>query len=178
MWEKNKRTIKCDKNMVTCDVGTTQISMWRLNCQMWVKIKTPLNVRKIWSNKILVLLNVTMEPSNVRKKKRELPNMTIVQSHVILVLHNLRMKLSNVRKKYKYNRMWQKYGQMWCLYCPMEPSKYHRVRSNVMLVLLNMTMELSNVRKNKETIECDKSTITYDISTAQCEDDIIKYEKK
>ena len=60
----------------------------------------------------------------------------------------------------------------------MEPSKYHRVRSNVMLVLLNMTMELSNVRKNKETIECDKSTITYDISTAQCEDDIIKYEKK
>ena len=60
----------------------------------------------------------------------------------------------------------------------MEPSKYHRVRSNVMLVLPNMTMELSNVRKNKETIECDKSAITYDISTAQCEDDIIKYEKK
>ena len=47
-----------------------------------------------------------------------------------------------------------------------------------MLVLLNVTMELSNVRKNKETIECDKSTITYDISTAQCQDDIIKYEKK
>ena len=48
----------------------------------------------------------------------------------------------------------------------------------MILVLHNVRMVPLNVRKNKETIECDKSTITYDISTAQCEDDIIKYEKK
>ena len=47
-----------------------------------------------------------------------------------------------------------------------------------MLVLLNVTMELSSVRKNKGTTECDKSTITYDVSTAQCEDGIIKCKKK
>ena len=31
-----------------------------------------------------------------------------------------------------------------------------------------------NVRKNKETIECDKSTITYNVSTTQYKDDTIK----
>ena len=48
---------------------------------------------------MLVLPNVAFDPSNVRKKKRELPNMTKVQSHVILVLHNLRVVRSNMRKK-------------------------------------------------------------------------------
>ena len=48
---------------------------------------------------ILVLSNVTMKPSNVRKQIREPSNVTKVQSHVILVLHNLKMVLSNVRKK-------------------------------------------------------------------------------
>ena len=66
--KKKKKTIECDKNTVTCDVGTTQISIWLWNCQMWVKIKVPLNVRKIWSNKMLVLFNMTMKLSNVRKK--------------------------------------------------------------------------------------------------------------
>ena len=47
---------------------------------------------------MLVLPNVAFDPSNVRKKKRELPNMTKVQSHVILVLHNLRVVRSNMRK--------------------------------------------------------------------------------
>ena len=47
---------------------------------------------------MLVLPNVTMEPSNVREKKREPPNLTKVQSHVMLVLHNVRMVPSNVRK--------------------------------------------------------------------------------
>ena len=55
-------------------------------------------MRKMRSNKMLVLPNVTIEPSNVRKKIKEPPNMTKTQSHVILVLHNLRMILSNVRK--------------------------------------------------------------------------------
>ena len=32
--------------------------------------------------------------------------------------------------------------------------------------------------KNKEITECDKSTVTYDIGTAQYEDSTIKCEKK
>ena len=69
-------------------------------------------MRKIRSNKMLVLPNVTMEPSNVRRKIREPPNVTKVQSYVMLVLHNLKVVLSNVGKKYEYNRMWQKYVKM------------------------------------------------------------------
>ena len=48
---------------------------------------------------ILVLLHVKIEPSNVRKKIKEPPNVTKVLSNVMLELHNVRMKLSNVRKK-------------------------------------------------------------------------------
>ena len=49
---------------------------------------------------MLVLLNVTTEPLNVRKKKKikEPPNMTKAQLHVMLVLFNVTMELSNVRK--------------------------------------------------------------------------------
>ena len=47
---------------------------------------------------MLVLHNVKIVPSNVRKKIREPPNVTKVQSQVMLVLHNVRMVLSNVRK--------------------------------------------------------------------------------
>ena len=66
----------------------------------------------------------------MRKKIKEPPNVTKIQSYVMLVLHNVRMVQLNVRKK------------------------------------------------NKGTTECDKSTITSDVCTAQCEDGIIKYEKK
>ena len=65
---------------------------------------------------MLVLQNVMMVPSNVRKNK-EPPYVTKVQSHVMLVLHNVKMVPSNVRKK------------------------------------------------NKRTTECDKSTVTCDVST-------------
>ena len=34
------------------------------------------------------------------------------------------------------------------------------------------------MRKNKETIECDKSIVTCNVGTTQCENDIIKCEKK
>ena len=34
------------------------------------------------------------------------------------------------------------------------------------------------MRKNKETIECEKSIVTYDVDTMQCEDGTIKCEKK
>ena len=87
--------------------------------------------------------------------------MTNVQLHVMLVLHNVRMVPSNRRKK-KIK----------------EPPNVTKVQSYVMLVLHNVRMILSNVRKNKETTKCDKSTITYDISTTQSEDGTIKYEKK
>ena len=74
----------------------------------------------------------------------------------MLLLHNVRMVPSNVRKKIK------------------ELLNVTKVQSHVMLVLHNMRMVLSNVRKNKETTECDKSTITCDVSTTQCEDGTIK----
>ena len=54
---------------------------------------------KVQIDVMLVLLNVTMEPSNVRKKIREPPNVTKEQSHVMLELHSVRMKLSNMIKK-------------------------------------------------------------------------------
>ena len=54
---------------------------------------------KVRSYVILVLPNVTIELSNVRKKIRKPPNMTKVQSYVILVLPNVTMELSNMRKK-------------------------------------------------------------------------------
>ena len=54
---------------------------------------------------MLVLFNVTVEPSNVRKKKKKSPNVTKVRLYMILALHNVRMKLSNVRTKLKYYRI-------------------------------------------------------------------------
>ena len=56
---------------------------------------------KIELDAMLVLLNVTMEPSNVRKKVRKPPNVRNELSHVILELYIVRMKSSNVRKKKK-----------------------------------------------------------------------------
>ena len=41
-----------------------------------------------------------------------------------------------------------------------------------MLVLHNVRMV------HKGTTECNKSIVTFDVDTAQCEDDIIKCEKK
>ena len=57
-------------------------------------------MKKVQTDVMLVLPNMTMEPSNVRKKKiKELPNVTKELLHMMLELHNVRMKLSNVRKK-------------------------------------------------------------------------------
>ena len=50
---------------------------------------------------MLELHNMRIEPSNVRKKMREPPNVTKELSYVMLELHNMRMKPSNVRKKNK-----------------------------------------------------------------------------
>ena len=54
-------------------------------------------MRKELSHVILELHNV--EPSNVRKKIKEPPNVRKELSHIMLELHNVRMKLSSVRKK-------------------------------------------------------------------------------
>ena len=57
---------------------------------------------KVQSYVMLILPNVIIESSNVKKrkekKKREPLNVTKVQSHVILVLPNVIMKSLNVRK--------------------------------------------------------------------------------
>ena len=50
--------------------------MWRWKCQMWEKKKKPLNVTKILPNLMLVLLNVTIKPSNVKKKKKKTKGIT------------------------------------------------------------------------------------------------------
>ena len=54
-----------------------------------IKNRVPLNVTKIESNAMLVLLNVTMVPPNVKKELL----------HVMLEHHNVRMESSSVRKK-------------------------------------------------------------------------------
>ena len=51
------------------------------------------------SHVMLVLFNITMEPSNLRKKIKELLYVTKELSNVIFELHNVRMKPSNVRKR-------------------------------------------------------------------------------
>ena len=56
---------------------------------------------KVRSDIILVLPNVMMELSNMRKKKREPLNVTKVLSNVMLVLSNVIMEPLNVRKKIK-----------------------------------------------------------------------------
>ena len=61
------------------------------------KIRKPSNVIKVRSHVILVLLNVIMESSNVRKNK-EPSNVSNVRSHVMLVLPNVTIELPNVKK--------------------------------------------------------------------------------
>ena len=50
-------------------------------------------------NVMLVLLNMTMKLSNIRKKIRKLSNVEKLQTHVILILPNVMMEWSNARKK-------------------------------------------------------------------------------
>ena len=78
----------------------------------------------------------------------------------MLELHNVRMKASNVRKKVR------------------EPPNVRKKLSYVILELHNVRMKLSYVRKNKGIAECDKRIVTCDIGAVQCEDEIVKYEKK
>ena len=56
-------------------------------------------MRKELSHVMLELYNVRMEPSSVRKKVEEPPNVTKKLTHVMLELYNMRMEPSSVRKK-------------------------------------------------------------------------------
>ena len=58
---------------------------------------------KIQSHVMLVLYNVMMIPSNMKKEIKEPQNVTKVQLHVMLILYNMRMVSSNVREKKKRN---------------------------------------------------------------------------
>ena len=58
-------------------------------------------MRKVQSSVMLVLPNMRLEPSKVKKQIREPPNVIKVQSYVMLVPHNVRMVPSNVSKKIK-----------------------------------------------------------------------------
>ena len=66
--QKNKRTTKCDKSTVTCDIGIAQCGDGIIKYEKKKK-KKPLNVTKVHSHVMLVLYNVRMVPSNVRKNK-------------------------------------------------------------------------------------------------------------
>ena len=105
--KKNKETNECDKSTVTCDIGTAQFENGIIKCEKKNMSTTKCDKSMVkYSNVMLVLPNVTTEPSNVRgEKKRESPNVTKVQLHVMLVMPNVTIKLSNVRKKFKYHWM-------------------------------------------------------------------------
>ena len=90
---------------------------------------------KVRSDVILVLPNVTMKLSNVRKTVREPLNVTKVPSNVMLVLLNMTMEPSNVTKE----------------------------QLHVILKLYNVRMEPLNMRRNKGIIICDKKTVKFDL---------------
>ena len=72
MWGKKKGTTECEKRTVTCDKNRVDA--------------------------MLVLLNMTIKPLNLRKKNKPL-YVTKKLSNMILELHNTIMEPSNVRKK-------------------------------------------------------------------------------
>ena len=77
---------------------------------------------------MLILFNMTMKPTNLRKKIKEPLYVTKELSNVILKLHNVIMEPSNVKEK-------------------KEPPNVIKELSHVMLELYNVRNEPSNVRK-------------------------------
>ena len=68
MWKKNKGIIKYDKSTIIRDVGIVQCEDSIIKCEK-KKIRELQNVTKVQSYVMLVLRNVKIVPSNVRKKK-------------------------------------------------------------------------------------------------------------
>ena len=60
-----------------CDVGTAQCEDRAVKCEK--KVREPPNVRKELSHVMLVLYNVRIKPSNVRKKIRKPSNVTKIE---------------------------------------------------------------------------------------------------
>ena len=50
--KKKKKTTKCDKRIVTCNIGTAQYKNWTIRCEK--KIKEPPNVIKVQSHVIYI----------------------------------------------------------------------------------------------------------------------------
>ena len=76
MWEKkSKETTKCEKITITCNVETAQCDDGTVKCEK--KVRGPPNMRKKTvtcdknrTDALLVLFNITIEPSNLRKKNK------------------------------------------------------------------------------------------------------------
>ena len=62
---KNKKTIKCDKSIIICDVNTAQYEDSIIKCEK--KIKEQSNVTKVQSYVILLLHNMKIVASNMRE---------------------------------------------------------------------------------------------------------------
>ena len=91
--EKSKRITKCEKRTVTCNVETTQYEDETVKCEKKSKETTQCDKRTVTCAKnrvdaMLVLFNMTIESSNLRKKKIKEPlYVTKELSSVILELH-------------------------------------------------------------------------------------------
>ena len=67
--KKSKGTTKCEKRIVTCDIGTTQCEDETVKCEKKTITRT-VTCDKNRTNAMLVLLNITVELSNLREKKK------------------------------------------------------------------------------------------------------------
>ena len=139
---------------------------------------------------VLVLRNVWMIPSNVRKNKETTEcDKSIVTCDVCIV------QCEDNTIKYEENKETTEYdksivtcdvGTAQCEAGTMkcedekirEPPNVTKVQLHVILVLCFETNTIKYEEKNKGTTEYDKSTVTCDVGTVQCEDSIIKCEKK
>ena len=87
---------KCDKRTIKCDVGTPQWgdgTVTHCDKRTITYDKRTVTCDKNRTNAMLVLLNITIEPSNLRKKKINEPLcVTRELSNVILELQNVRKK--------------------------------------------------------------------------------------
>ena len=69
--QKLKGITECDKSTITCDVNIAQYEDNTIKCgKKKLKIRELPNVTKVQSYVMLVLHNIRMVPSNVRKKLR------------------------------------------------------------------------------------------------------------
>ena len=66
--KKNKRTTKCEKQNVKCDVRNAQCENGTVKCEKENKGTTKCD--KKMTHVMLELYNVRIEPSNVKKKKK------------------------------------------------------------------------------------------------------------